>query len=234
MKPSIGLVSVLLAAAFLIGRATRADDRRAGTVAATYYKVWITTEFTHDMGYWAHEIFLPEQKVCIGLDFDREDVLDEDRRCVGATYTPKARAWHAERARTASTDWKGRNAIGVADIQIPAALASKVRELADLTERYRAAGYSVGEEVATGLSLGPDVLPHHEGQVLSVDASTKVVIISLGADDGVLPSLQYTVSRGDKYVGMIEITEVRAKQSFGRSVEGLRQIEIQRGDKVSR
>ena len=59
-----------------------------------------------------------------------------------------------------------------------------------------------------------------------------MAIISLGAEDGVRPGYRYTVSRGSQYVGMIEITDVQAKQSAGRSIKSLQKIDLQRGDRV--
>jgi len=74
--------------------------------------------------------------------------------------------------------------------------------------------------------------PAHMGQVLSVDNQSNVAIISLGAEDGVRPGFRYTVSRGSQYVTMLEITDVQAKQSAGRSIKSLQQTDIQRGDRV--
>jgi hypothetical protein len=74
--------------------------------------------------------------------------------------------------------------------------------------------------------------PAHHGQILSVDTEANVAIISLGSEDGVRPGFRYTVSRGSEYVTMIEITDVQAKQSAGRSIVSLQKHDIQRGDRV--
>ena len=74
--------------------------------------------------------------------------------------------------------------------------------------------------------------PAHAGQILSVDGDANVAIISLGSEDGVRPGFRYTVSRGSQYVTMIEITDVQAKQSAGRSIKSLQKVDIHRGDRV--
>ncbi len=74
--------------------------------------------------------------------------------------------------------------------------------------------------------------PAQTGMVLMSDPSTNVAVISLGAEDGVRRGFRYTVSRGSQYVTTLEITDVEAKQSAGRSVKDLQKSPIQKGDRV--
>lgn len=75
--------------------------------------------------------------------------------------------------------------------------------------------------------------PTHGGMVLAANDEANVVVISLGAEDGVKEGFQYVVSRGDKYVATIKIRDVQAKQSAGFSVRDVQQMAPQKGDRVA-
>ena len=107
-------------------------------------------------------------------------------------------------------------------------------QLEDTKHKLRAAQLTAETAVSRAGGAGdvPMDQPAHAGQILSVDNSANVAIISLGAEDGVRPGFRYTVSRGNQYVTMIEITDVQAKQSAGRSIKTLQKADIQRGDRV--
>ncbi len=75
--------------------------------------------------------------------------------------------------------------------------------------------------------------PSHEGMVLAANDGANVVVISLGAEDGVKEGFQYLVSRGDKYVATIKIRDVQAKQSAGFSMRDVQQLAPQKGDRVA-
>lgn len=104
----------------------------------------------------------------------------------------------------------------------------------DLQSQLR--GAQLTAETAVAKAGGADGVPFdqpaHMGQVLSVDNRANVAIVSLGSEDGVRPGYRYVVSRGSQYVGMLEITDVQAKQSAGRSIPNLQQSAVQRGDRV--
>jgi hypothetical protein len=107
-------------------------------------------------------------------------------------------------------------------------------QLEDTKHQLRSAQLTAETAVSKAGGAGdvPMDQPAHDGQILAVDGGTNVAIISLGAEDGVRPGYRYTVSRGSQYVGMIEITDVQAKQSAGRSIKSLQKIDLQRGDRV--
>ena len=115
------------------------------------------------------------------------------------------------------------------------ALADAQQTIADLqAERNQARPYMLqggGDRLVRDGDVPMDQ-PDHAGQVLSVDSGANAVVISLGSDDGVELGFRYTVSRGSQYVAMIEITDVGAKESAGRSIESLQKTDIQLGDRV--
>jgi predicted nucleic acid-binding Zn-ribbon protein len=107
-------------------------------------------------------------------------------------------------------------------------------QLEDTKHQLRSAQLTAETAVSKAGGSGdvPMDQPAHDGQILAVDGSANVAIISLGAEDGVRPGYRYTVSRGSQYIGMIEITDVQAKQSAGRSIKSLQKVDLQRGDRV--
>ena len=74
--------------------------------------------------------------------------------------------------------------------------------------------------------------PPHSGQVLAADGSNNVYVISLGAEDGVKPGFQYTVSRGNEYVATIQIDNVQSKKSSGIAIRSMSKSDVQVGDRV--
>ena len=103
-----------------------------------------------------------------------------------------------------------------------ASLSEKVREqaaqLAYFAERFPGV-------VATSQ-------PPHAGQVLSANSSANVVVISLGAEDGVKPGFTYMVSRGSNFVADIQIDDVQAKKSSGFVLRDRSSGDVQVGDRV--
>ena len=72
--------------------------------------------------------------------------------------------------------------------------------------------------------------PPSDARVLATDNRANVHVISHGAEDGVQPGFTYIVSRGGESIGTIRITDVQAKQSAGRAIEGISKGAIRRGD----
>ena len=83
-----------------------------------------------------------------------------------------------------------------------------------------------------GIDDDPLDQPDHAGEVLLVDAAANVTVISLGLEDGVRVGYRYVVSRGASYVALLEITDVQAKESAGRSIMSLQRSDIKVGDRV--
>lgn len=111
------------------------------------------------------------------------------------------------------------------------ALESRVEQLGNDLRSAELALQSVQAKVGPGMDVALDQ-PAHTGRVLDVDTKLGIAVISLGEEDGVKPGYRYTVSRGSNYVTIIEITDVSARQSAGRSVRDLQKSAPQKGDTV--
>jgi septal ring factor EnvC (AmiA/AmiB activator) len=111
------------------------------------------------------------------------------------------------------------------------ALEARVEQLGNDLRSAELALQSVQSKVGPGLDVALDQ-PAHTGRVLDVDTKLGIAVISLGEEDGVKPGYRYTVSRGSNYVTIIEITDVSARQSAGRSIRDLQKSAPQKGDTV--
>jgi hypothetical protein len=111
------------------------------------------------------------------------------------------------------------------------ALEARVEELSNDLRSAEIALASVQSKVGPGMDVALDQ-PAHTGRVLDVDQRLGIAVISLGEEDGVKPGYRYTVSRGSNFVSVIEITDVSARQSAGRTIQGLQKSPPQRGDTV--
>ncbi|HEX3602239.1 MAG TPA: hypothetical protein VHU84_18950 [Lacipirellulaceae bacterium] len=79
------------------------------------------------------------------------------------------------------------------------------------------------------------VVPTVEGVVNQVrrTAGAQLVEVSIGADDGLKTGNTLEVSRGDKYLGKLEIIETSPDKSVGRVERKFQQGQIQEGDRVA-
>jgi hypothetical protein len=104
------------------------------------------------------------------------------------------------------------------------ATCEDARSRLEFAERSRAAGGGTG---------GPgEPQPPQQGKVTAADGRANIVVISIGSEDGVKAGYRYVVSRGNSYVGTIEVTSTEAKQSAARSLRDLQKSEIRSGDDV--
>ncbi len=70
-----------------------------------------------------------------------------------------------------------------------------------------------------------------DGRVLGVRPEIKLVMLSIGSQQGVKPGFQYTIKRGDQYITKVIVEKVYPDMSSARYVEGLmnkegREVEI--------
>ncbi len=70
-----------------------------------------------------------------------------------------------------------------------------------------------------------------DGQVLGVRPEIRLVMLSIGSQQGVKPGFQYTIKRGDQYVTRVIVEKVYPDMSSARYVEGLmnkegREVEV--------
>lgn len=105
-------------------------------------------------------------------------------------------------------------------------------KLADLSEHNKRIAFELNWFKERNPGATSVVQPPHDGRILAADGARNVYVISLGEEDGVLPGFQYIVSRGDEYVGTIQIDNVQAKQAAGFAIKGMSKGEIRKGDRV--
>ncbi len=79
------------------------------------------------------------------------------------------------------------------------------------------------------------VVPTVEGVVSQIrrTAGAQLVEVTIGADDGLKTGNTLEVSRGDKYLGRLEIIETSPDKSVGRVNRRFQQGQIQEGDRVA-
>jgi hypothetical protein len=93
------------------------------------------------------------------------------------------------------------------------------QKLAETAEALRAARFEVEAWNREHPGAGPGTIqPSQRAKVLTSDPATNIVVISLGSEDGVQKGYRFTVSRGSRFIGTIEITDVNAKLSAGKVV----------------
>lgn len=165
-----------------------------------------------------------------------QDTIQSNRTMIDALQAERAALADSKRAALDAKEAAVR-ALAEKEIQFENLLATKQSleaRVEDLTNQLRSARLTTETAISRAGGAGdlPMDQPHHMGQILSVDNAANVAVISLGSEDGVRPGFRYTVSRGSTYVGILEITDVQAKQSAGRSVKSLQKDDLQRGDRV--
>lgn len=72
--------------------------------------------------------------------------------------------------------------------------------------------------------------PALTAKVSAVDEKLNIVVLSIGKDEGVKPGYEFTVYRGDKYVGKVVVDDVAKDHCSGYSKKELQQAPIQVGD----
>jgi hypothetical protein len=81
----------------------------------------------------------------------------------------------------------------------------------------------------------PDAFPPPDldaGNVLAVNPTAGTAVISRGSSHGVKVGFEYIVARGNKYVGMLRLRQVREKDSTGALVPGMQKSPIRVDDWV--
>ena len=165
-----------------------------------------------------------------------QDTIQSNRALIDALQGERAKNSEALRVAQDAKEAAVRN-LAEKEQQFENLMAQKQAleaQLEDTKNQLRSAQLTAETAVSKAGGSGdvPMDQPAHDGQILAVDTAANVAIISLGAEDGVRPGFRYTVSRGSQYIGMVEITDVQAKQSAGRSIKSLQKVDIQRGDRV--
>jgi hypothetical protein len=164
-----------------------------------------------------------------------QSTLDSNRRMIDGL---QAERQALKDALTAANEQKDAAKRMAASLEVSLGAETENRkgleaQLADCAEKVRRLEFELetwrskfpGADVPTGQ-------PSHEGKVLAADNGANVFVISLGEEDGVKPGFKYIVSRGSSYVTTIEITDVEAKKSAGRSLKDMQKSPVKPGDVV--
>ena len=103
-----------------------------------------------------------------------------------------------------------------------------IKQVAGMTTVMREKGIDPATEPGS-------VVPTVEGVVSQIrrTAGAQLVEVTIGADDGLKTGNTLEVSRGDKYLGRLEIIETSPDKSVGRVNRNFQQGQIQEGDRVA-
>lgn len=88
----------------------------------------------------------------------------------------------------------------------------------------------------SGVELGKIVVnptPSSKGKVISVDADTDFVIVSLGERDGITKGALLSISRGGDYLGDVRVSRVLAAMSAADFVPPLKSQTVKKDDQVT-
>lgn len=162
--------------------------------------------------------------------------IDSNRQLIDSLQSERAALATSKRAALEAKEAAVRN-LAEKEIQFENLMAQKQAleaRVESLVNELRGAQLTAETAISKAGGAGdvPMDQPHHMGQILTVDTGANVAVISLGSEDGVRPGFRYTVSRGNNYITLLEITDVQARQSAGRSIKSLQKSDIQRGDRV--
>lgn len=131
---------------------------------------------------------------------------------------------------------QGKNKIGLKigdQVRVQRSLEDRVRELEKELEKNRQKLEIPPELIAPGKDNPPP--PNLEGTILSVDAKSKLVLLSVGSDAGLKVNHKLEVFRlgtDPKYLGRVVIVETSPKQAIARRMNGARG-ELKSGDRFA-
>jgi hypothetical protein len=142
---------------------------------------------------------------------------------------------------------QSRDAEKDARVKAEAVQAQLQRQLDDEVAAHKAAMAQLGTANANIQQLEAELMayrtkygqegtvqpPMPPGKVLAVDNAVGLVVLSLGAEDGVKNGFEYIVSRGNQYVATVKVTDAQAKKSTGMLVAGMQKSPVNAGDTVS-
>lgn len=86
-----------------------------------------------------------------------------------------------------------------------------------------------GISIRNIISKAPDL----EGQIVQVSAVVPIVMLSIGNDEKVQKGYQFTVYRGNRYIGQVVVEEVYPDMSAARIIKNMTKSAIKIGDKVT-
>ena len=103
-------------------------------------------------------------------------------------------------------------------------------KLTDASTSLQRTTFELSSIKAANPGIGGSEQPWQTAKVLAADNGANIVVVSLGAEDGVKEGFKYTLSRGNQYVATVQITNVQAKQAAGKVLTGMSKSPVQAGD----
>lgn len=101
--------------------------------------------------------------------------------------------------------------------------AAKLKDCQDQNDRLR---FRLEAAERSGAAVPTGEQPAQRAKVMAADNEANVVVISIGAEDGVKVGFTYTISRGNSYVATLKIMKVDAKLSSGSTSLGKGPVQV--------
>lgn len=172
-------------------------------------------------------------------------VLKSERQLQGKQVTGSLATLKAERAKVDALRDTVKVAQGERDKIFAEVvdLKNKVFELEAIRQRLTASETSLLDKVArqTEILRANDIKenesisnvpPPRAGRIREVGPNNKMVVVSLGSDDGLKRGHELYVNRGEKYISKILLTKMYPDRAVGRVVDGYQKAAIRRNDNV--
>ena len=83
------------------------------------------------------------------------------------------------------------------------------------------------------VDLEAAVQPRIRGTVMAVDETTGVIILNVGASNQVKVGHEFSVTRGDKFVGKVKVTNVDPDWAGAVVVRGMQKLPVKLGDQAA-
>jgi predicted nuclease with TOPRIM domain len=165
------------------------------------------------------------QKTIDQLNSDKSQLIDQKDEAL----TEKRAA--VETANTAVTEQKRleREILNLQD-----QLAQVEKDMNALGEKLENTNLVVAQyEDKFGKLADTIGVPLVKGAVMAVDNDLNIVLLSVGRDDNVKPGFEFTIYRGNEYVGTVLIDKVDKDHCSGSSKKEIERLNIAVGDKAT-
>ncbi|MCU0726811.1 MAG: hypothetical protein MUE73_13655, partial [Planctomycetes bacterium] len=149
---------------------------------------------------------------------DRETALTEKQAAVDAENSAIAEQ------RRVEAEWANSQDLA----------ANLEKQIVSLTEELDKAKLLLAAYEKEVGPLGPIIgVPKLNAMVSGVDNSLNIIMLSIGRDDGVKIGFEFTVYRGNEYIGKVVINRVERDYCSGESKKPLEKGPIQVGDQAT-
>lgn len=146
---------------------------------------------------------------------EKDNALSEKRDAIG-----KMNAAQTEQQRLESELTDMKDVVAGLEMQV-VGLSAEIESAGVMLQAYKDKFGTITEWI--------DV-PPLTAKVSAVNEEFNIVILSVGKDDGVKPGFEFTVYRGDKYIGKIIVDDVQKDHCSGYSKKELQSGAIEVGD----